>query len=270
MSYWKDKVVLITGGSAGLGLAIGQAFLVHGATVILVGRNEQRLQDAVSQLIASERGNVEGRKCDVTDTNDVSSLVSHVIAKHGRLDVLVNNAGKSARGRVLDTPIEAFRELLELNFLAAVRCTQAFAKTLTANRGHVVNIGSLSAKIAAPYLGAYAASKFPVAAFSQQLRLETKPNGLHVLLVCPGPIQRADAGQRYQGQLHDLPDSARRPGGGVQIKGIPPEQLARKILRACESRVPELVVPGKVRLLVAISQLFPKLGDWIVSKKTGN
>jgi short-subunit dehydrogenase len=108
-----------------------------------------------------------------------------------------------------------------------------------------------------------------VAAFSQQLRLELSEQGLHVLLVCPGPIRRDDAGIRYEQATGDVPESARRPGGGVKLKGIDPHWLARRILLACERRSPELVVPASARLLFAIAQLWPRLGDWAVRKMTG-
>jgi short-subunit dehydrogenase len=107
-----------------------------------------------------------------------------------------------------------------------------------------------------------------VAAYSQQLRLELGSEGLHVLLVCPGPIAREDERLYPLEGLEDLPDSARRPGAGVKVSAIDPKRLSRAILRACERRQAELVMPGKARLLFAISQLWPSLGDWLVMKKT--
>ena len=132
----------------------------------------------------------------------------------------------------------------------------------------MVNIGSLGAKSAARWLGAYPATKFAVAAYSQQLRLELGPQGLHVLLVCPGPIQRSDPRLYPLAGLEDVPEHARRPGAGVKTRAIAPGRLAEMILRACQRRQPELVVPGRARLLFALSQLFPRLGDWIVLRRT--
>jgi short-subunit dehydrogenase len=163
---------------------------------------------------------------------------------------------------------EQFRDLLELNFLAAVRCTRAASPHLIASRGHLVLIGSLAAKTASRYLGAYPASKFPVAAYAQQLRYELNPQGVHVLLVCPGPIARADAGRRYDEQAGGLPASARKPGGGVKLKGLSQERLVATILQYCERRKPELVMPAKSRLLFAVAQLSPRLGDWIITRMT--
>ena len=133
--------------------------------------------------------------------------------------MLVNNAGRTMRGKVLDTTPEQFRDLMELNLIALVRCTRAAAPHLLAERGHVVNIGSLAAKSAARWLGAYPATKFAVAAYSQQLRLELGPQGLHVLLVCPGPIQRSDTRLYPLCGLEDVPERARQPGGGGEDAG---------------------------------------------------
>jgi short-subunit dehydrogenase len=156
--------------------------------------------------------------------------------------------------------------LLQLNFLALVRCTAAALPALIRSRGHLVNIGSLASKVATPYLGAYPVSKFAVAAYTQQLRLELKPRGVHVLLVCPGPISRDDAGRRYQVPRRGLPEQAHRPGGGTKVRSRSPEDVAAKTVRACQRRRPELVVPGKARLLFALAQLWPSMGDRILRR----
>ena len=139
---------------------------------------------------------------------------------------MVNNAGRSMRGKVLDTTPEQFRDLMELNLIALVRCTRAAAPHLLETRGHVVNIGSLAAKSASRWVGAYPATKHAVAAYSQQLRLELGPQGLHVLLVCPGPIEARIRGFIRLEGLEDIPERARRPGAGVKTKAIEPRWLA--------------------------------------------
>jgi short-subunit dehydrogenase len=267
MSFWANKVALVTGGSAGLGRAIADAFAAAGLRLTIAARDEARLNEAAAQLRA--RGaEVLDIRADVTRQEGVDALVLQTVEKYGRLDVLVNNVGRSARGKILDMTAEDFRAALELNFLTAVRMTRAAAPHLLATKGHVVYIGSLAAKSASRFLGTYPASKFPLAAYSQQLRLELAPEGVHVLLVCPGPIQREDANTRYADQAAGLPDSARRPGGGVKVKAIPPDDLARRILRACERRQPELVIPSKARWLFALAQLWPGLADSILLRST--
>ena len=267
MPYWTDKVALVTGGSAGLGLAIARALVGAGAKVTIAARDEARLCASARSL------GTDGRECraiaaDVTKQAECERIVSQVIADCGRLDLLVNCAGRSARGEIAATTTDQFAELLDVNFLSAVNVTQAALPHLLSSRGHLVFIGSLASKAAARYLGAYPASKFPLAAYAQQLRLELAAQGLHTLLVCPGPIRRDDAGQRYASEAANLPPEARRPGGGVKLKEIDPDWLAGRILQSCERHSPELVVPARARLLFAIGQLWPSLGDWIVTRMT--
>lgn len=268
MPFPHNKSILITGGSAGLGLVMARYFAESGARVAILGRDAQRLSDAVASLQSVALQEVLPLQADLTRTEDVQRAISTAVERNGRLDALINCAGRSSRAPIADVTAEQFQELLEVNFLGAVRCTQAALPHLIASRGHVVFIGSLASKVASRYLGAYPASKYPLAAYAQQLRLELGPQGLHSLLVCPGPIRRDDAGERYNAQAENLPESARKPGGGAKLKGIDPVDLTRRIVRACELRQAELIVPGKARLLFAISQLWPALGDRLLLRFT--
>src|SRR5260221_6487068 len=122
MTYWTNKVALVTGGSKGLGLAIARALVTAGAHVVITARNQEQLAAAAATL------STEDRKCgwfpaDVTQQDQVDALVAEVIQMHGRLDALVNCAGKSDRGEAAATSAEQFRGLIELNFLSAVRTT---------------------------------------------------------------------------------------------------------------------------------------------------
>jgi len=267
MSFFTGKVALVTGGSSGLGRVFVDALAAAGAHVAVVGLEPAAVRQTADELSAAGHDAL-GLAADITRQEDVDRIIAETIARWGRLDVLVNNAGRSMRGKVLDTTPEQFRALLELNFIALVRCTRAAMPHLLAQRGHVVNIGSLAAKSASRWVGAYPASKHAVAAYSQQLRLELEPEGLHVLLVCPGPITRKDERLYPLEGLEDIPDRARTAGAGVRVKTIDPQWLAARVLRACERREPELVVPGKARLLFALSQLSAKLGDWLVRRMT--
>ncbi len=260
MSYWRDKVVVITGGSSGLGLGFAQELAKRGAKLALVARDAEKLDAAVATL--SNQENVVGLSADITNQQDVDALPGKVVEAFGKVDALINCAGRSSRGEVLKTSPEEFQQLWELNFLALVRCTQAFVPHLVESRGHVVNIGSLASKSASRFLGAYPASKFPVAAFSQQLRLEDPQ--LHTLLVCPGPIARPDAGVRYEDS--DVPDSAKKPGGGAKVSQLDPAEVIHRTLQACERRKSELILPGKARLLFVLSSLSSRLGDWLVRR----
>lgn len=272
-SSWQAKTILVTGGSAGLGKEIARAFLTEGANVVIAARGEQSLRRAEEELSAAvaDKGvrEVLSLQADVTNEDQVRAMVEQTIARFGRLDVLVNCAGRSTRGEVLATTTEQFAELIDLNFLSAVRCTRAAAEHLLKAGGSVVNIGSLASKFAPRFLGAYPASKFPLAAYSQQLRLELGPRGLHVLLVCPGPIAREE--QRTYDSAADpsLPESARRPGGGARLKGIAADWLAGKIVSACRKRKRELIVPWKANLLLVAQAFSTRLGDWLLRRNSG-
>jgi uncharacterized protein len=267
MSFWRDKVALVTGGSSGLGRVMAEAFGHAGCKLAVVGLEAGGVEQAAGQMNTAGIDTL-GLCADITRQEDVDRLFDQTLSRFGRLDVLVNNAGRTDRGKLLDVTPEQFRELMELNLVALVRCTRAAVPHLLKTRGHVVNIGSLAAKSTARWVGAYPASKHAVAAYSQQLRLELGPEGLHTLLVCPGPLRR-DQERLYPLEgIEDLPERARRPGAGVRIKGIPPEKLARAILRACEKRKPELVVPRLARWVFAVQQIWPRLGDWLVLRST--
>jgi short-subunit dehydrogenase len=263
MNHWKDKRALVVGGSAGLGLHIARALQEAGAKVAIAARNEARLQSAAQRFTAGHP--VATWPVDILDSESVTELARRAEQAWGQLDLLVNAAGTSDRGRLEDKTPSEFLELFDLNFLGTLRCTQAMLPLLKQSNGSVINVGSLASKSASANLGAYPVSKFPVAAFSQQLRLE-QDGQIHVLLVCPGPIRREDAVPRYQAQ--NVPPTALKPGGGVRLSGIDPERLAEKILRACAKKKPELVVPARARWLFAIAQLSPRLGDWIVRRMT--
>jgi NAD(P)-dependent dehydrogenase (short-subunit alcohol dehydrogenase family) len=263
-SYWQNKVVVVTGGSSGLGRIIAETFHRAGAKLVIVALEKSDVEKA-----AAEIGNdTLPIHADITRQEDVDRVFETVRNHFSGLDVLVNNAGRSMRGKVLETTPEQFQALFDLNVLGTIRCIRSAIPMLLERRGHIVNIGSLAAKSAARYVGAYPVSKFAVAAYSQQLRLELGSEGLHVLLVCPGPIRRENERLYPLEGLEGIPDSARRPGAGVKVGRIDPNVLAQKILTYCERRKPELVIPSKARILFALSQLFPSLGDWIVKKST--
>jgi uncharacterized protein len=265
MSYWTDKVVMITGASSGLGLHLARAWAEQGAKLVLVARDKDRLEAAAQSIKALVP--VTTINCDITNNDDVEKMMRELALP--RLDVLVNCAGASARGTIAETKLADFQRNWDLNVLALLRCTQAALPLLTASRGHIVNIGSLAGKFGARFVGPYAATKHAVTGLSQQLRLELEPAGVHVLHVCPGPIRRDETAPRYAATtMEKLPAAAHQPGAGAKIRGLDPEWLAQKIISATEKRQRELIVPWKANLLVLAGALSTRLGDWLLKKMT--
>jgi NAD(P)-dependent dehydrogenase (short-subunit alcohol dehydrogenase family) len=269
MSHWQNKRALVIGGSSGLGRALAEVLLDRGARVAIAARGQDALDRTVAELATADE-ELFAVPTDVTDAASVERLRIAIDELWHGVDAVFHTAGRSMRGDAITTDPDVFNELWQLNFLSAVRIAQAFTPALLHSRGHMVLVGSLAGKCAPRFLGAYPASKFPLAAFAQQLRMELGPRGVHTLLVSPGPIARPDAGNRYTGDAANLPESAKRPGGGARLKLIDPVVLAKKILTACESRRPELVIPAKTKLLFSLAQLWPTLADWVLQKKTSN
>lgn len=254
MGNWKDKVVVVTGGSAGFGKAIVDQFALAGATVVSLSRSQHQ-----------SAGNVDCVQADVTNDESVAAAIDLIISRHQRIDVWVNNVGQSTRVAFAEATIDQYRELMENNFFSAVRCSMAVLPHLEKSSGSIVNIGSLAARTGWRNIAPYVTSKHALSGFAHQLRLES-PANVHSLFVCPGPIRRDDSATRYKQQAKGLDDSVAAPGAGVKISGLDPQVLAQKIVVAIEKKKPELIVPGKTRLLFAILQLGPRLGDWLLSK----
>lgn len=267
MSYWTDKVVMITGASSGLGLHLARAWAEQGAKLVMVARDAARLQ-AAAQSIKVKGLQVNLISCDITNDADVEKMMQDLFFP--RLDVLVNCAGASTRGTIAETKLADFQRNWDLNVLALVRCTQAALPLLRESRGHIVNIGSLAGKFGARYVGPYSATKHAVTGLSQQLRLELEPAGVHVLHVCPGPIRDDRVASRYDSEtMEKLPVAAHQPGAGAKIKGIDPVWLAQKILIATQRRQRELIVPWKANILMLAGTISTRLGDWLLKKMTG-
>lgn len=273
MSSWESKVVVVTGGSSGLGIAIARQFGLAGASVVCLARDADRLAGAQQRLKEESGVNVRTVVADVTSDQSVSEAIASIVAESGRIDCWVNSVGRSIRIKLADATMDDYRSLLEINFLSAVRCSTSVLPLLKESGGSLVQIGSLAAKTAWPLVSPYATSKHALAAYHHQLRLEG-PLEVHYLFVCPGPIRRDDEEGRYTnsttsastGDGKRLPDSAAKPGAGVKLRGIDPDVLAARIVKACQRRSLEIVTPLKARLAFAIAQLSPAAGDWLLRK----
>lgn len=267
MNFWQQKVAVVTGGSAGLGRHLAEELARRHARVVIVGRDQDRLETAKAAIrLDHAEAQCMTVAADITQTGEVDRLFTLTEQHFGQLDLLINCAGRSMRGRASETSLADFQNLLDLNTLAAIDCCQQALPALRETRGTIVNIGSLASRIATPNLGGYPVSKFAIAGYSEQLRRELADEGVHVLTVFPGPIARPDAGERYADQAADLGEAAQRPGG-THLTAADPTTLSRRILRAAERRKAEWM-PTKARIFCVLALLSPRLADRVVRKMT--
>ncbi|TWU33620.1 putative 2,4-dienoyl-CoA reductase [Novipirellula aureliae] len=260
-----NPVVLVTGGSAGLGRVIATTFASAGYRVAIVGRNQERLESARSAI-----GTTEQTLCcaaDLTIEADAVRTIRQVGDHFGRLDVLVNCVGTSDRGAIENLTSERMIDLVEQNVCTTLHCSKAALPLLEESSGVIINIGSLAAKVGTRYLGGYCIAKHALAGMTQQMRLEWLSRGVHVGLINPGPIRRDDEGSRYQSKLDgNIPVEASRPGGGTKVKGLAADEVAAIVLDCVRRRRPDVILPRYLRLLITLGNLSPRLGDWLLLK----
>lgn len=188
-----QKVALVTGSSSGFGLLITLALAKAGFHVVATMRDLTKKNQLLEKAEAS--GVLEQIECaalDVTDPDSIYETVTDTLNKHGTIGILVNNAGFAAGGFIEEVPMETWRRQFETNVFGLIDVTKAVLPSMReAGSGTIINMSSISGRIALPGLGPYSASKFAIEGFSEALRLEMEPYGVHVVLIEPGSYQTA-------------------------------------------------------------------------------
>ena len=271
-----DRVVLITGGSRGLGFVLARQLAAEGARLALVARNLEDLEAAAERLRA--RGaDVFTLSCDVGDRQQATDAVRRVVEHFGRLDVLINNAGVVQVGPLQHMQYEDFQGAMAVHFWGPLHMTLAAMSHLGAYRdGRIVNIASIGGKVAVPHLAPYSASKFALVGLSESLRAELGREGILVTTVLPGLMRtgsplRADVKGHHEAEYawFALSDS-------LPLVSINAERAARKIIAACRYGDPELIITPQAKLAVALNGLAPGLlsgimraANWMLPKPVG-
>jgi short-subunit dehydrogenase len=240
-------VIVITGASSGIGEATARRLAREpGASLVLVARREERLS-ALADSIGPER--VSFIAADLVDDDAPARILAHVSERHGRLDLLVNNAGASWRARFADGGYENVRRTMAINFDAQVRLTEALLPLLRDSApSAIVNVSSTAGRVARAGAGAYSASKFALAGWSDALYAEELPYGVHVGLVLPGFIS-----------TEGFPQSELTAKPWTRWAVSTPEKGAEAIYEAGIGRRPERYVPRPYALAAAFRVVLPGL-----------
>ncbi len=266
--HWdlSEKVVLITGGSRGLGLVMAREFAAHGARVAVCARDEEDLA-RVREEFASRGDHFFSAACDVSDREQVQSLLSSVEKALGPVDVLVNNAGTILVGPLEHMTLEDFHDVMRVNFWGAVHTTLAALPGMRRRRqGRIVNIISIGGKVAFPHLLPYTASKFALVGFSEGLRAELAKDGIWVTTVVPnlmrtGSPRNAEFKGNYEREYAWFTITDSLPGASIRA-----ERAARQIVRACQNGESEVVLGLPAKLAVIANGVAPGLlGDLLAA-----
>ena len=275
-TVWLDKTAIVVGASAGLGRILTDALAARGCRhICLAARDAPRLETVHSQLMTQWPAvQFSQCACDASTRAGTDILAKHVSTlehavsgrEPGKIDLLINAIGLSDRGPALKLTTERLDELMRANVYAPLLTVQQLVPYMAA-RGVIVNVGSLSSYFAPRYLGGYSIAKHGLRALTQQLRLELKDTGLHVMLVCPGPIARDGNDTSRYANLStavDVPREALAGGGGAKIRGLDPKVLAAEILQAAARRKVQLIRPRKAKLLLWLMAVWPSRGEaWL-------
>lgn len=187
----QDKVVVVTGGSRGIGRAIAEKFAAYGSIVVIGSRTVSEIEDTV-EMVRRSGGRAEGYTLDVGDRASCAQFVEQVYSNQGRVDVLVNCAGMNSRLPAEDYPEETWETVLNVNLTGTYRmCQEVGRRMISHGRGSIVNITSMMSHVAAPYQGAYAASKGALLQYTKVLAIEWAKHNIRVNAVSPGYIRTA-------------------------------------------------------------------------------
>ncbi len=254
----KDKVVIITGGSSGIGKALAEVFGLNGSQVLITGRNKDELDDAVREL--SKKGiTVHGLQADVSIEADNKMMAEEALKLFGKIDVLINNAGIGMRALFEELDLGVIRQIMDINFFGMVYATKYCLPEIIKSKGSVVGISSIAGYRGLPARTGYSASKFALNGFLEALRAEVLNKGVHVLTACPGFTAT------------NIRKRALTKDGSVQGESpreehtmMSAEECALHIYKAAVNRKKILVLTSQGKLTVFLNKRFPGWMDWLV------
>lgn len=254
----KDKVVIITGGSSGIGKAMAEKFGRAGSRILITGRNVEELNNAVNEL----RGKgiaITGVQADVSIEADNKRMAEEAIRTYGTIDILINNAGVSMRALFSEVDLEVVKKVMDINFYGVLYATKYCLPEITRNKGSVVGISSIAGFRGLPGRTGYSASKFALNGFLEVLRTELLKTGVHVLTACPGFTA---SNIRKRSLTKDGSQQGESPR--QEEKMMTAEECAAHIYNATVKRKRTLILTSQGKLAVFLNKWLPGLADKMV------
>jgi len=245
---FRGKIAIVTGASSGIGRVTALALAAKGSRLVLCSRNEAGLKQVASQ-ICDLGGEAIVVPTDVSQQDQVDALVQKTLQTYNRVDILVANAGQYIRSKIVDLHLPDLEQSMAVNFYGGVYSVLAvLPHMLEQHSGHIILVTSMDGRIGLSPDAPYVAAKFALSGFGEVLRQELYQTGVYVTTIYPGRV--------------DTPLIEDLEFFWISAK-IPPEAVARAILRSIESRRAKVYLPFQVTLMYYLNEFFPRLADWI-------
>lgn len=256
--FFLNKVVVVTGGSDGIGRALLDILILRGAKVATCGRNQAKL----NKLHQSHQSiNLYTHQADVSNYEEVEAFMLGVINHFGKIDMLINNAGISMRAEMESVDVLVYKKVMDINFMGAVYCTKLALPSILTNRGAIVNISSIAGFRGLPGRGGYSASKFALNGWTESLRTELLDKDVHIMLACPGFTQ---SNIRNNALNQDAEAQGESPLEETKLMSA--ETCAELILNAMVRKKRTLILDSQGKKTIWLNKLFPALTDKLVHR----
>jgi short-subunit dehydrogenase len=257
-SYFKDKVVVVTGGTDGIGKALVEDLLNRGAKVATCGRNHDKLYQLQSSNASYP---LHTMVCDVSHENDCRRFIEITLKTYGHIDILINNAGISMRALLKNVNSEVIKKVMDINFFGSVYCTKYALRSIIERKGTIVGVSSIAGYRGLPGRSGYSASKFALQGWLEAIRTELLDDGVHVMWVCPGFTTSNIRNAALNKEGHSYGESPMDEGTMMTA-----EECANRIVKAIEKKKRTLVMTFQGKRAVFMNKFFPKLADKLVKK----
>ncbi|KYG72383.1 SDR family oxidoreductase [Roseivirga echinicomitans] len=254
----KNKVVIITGASSGIGKALALEFAKLGAHIVITGRNEARLNEVAEILDGMNTRNL-CLQLDVAKEKDNEILVKETVRTFGKIDILINNAGISMRALFEEIEMDVFKKVMDINFYGTLYATKYCLPEILKTKGSIVGVSSINGYRGTPARTAYTASKYAMNGFMESLRTEVMHRGVHVLVACPGFTGTNIRNAALTADGTSQGESPRDEG-----KMMSPEEVAQGIIKAIQKRKRDIVFTSQGKLAVFLNKWMPGRMDKIV------